>query len=498
MLIRRKLLYIAPFLILIPLCQRWAQARQGTSSAPARAAAPQQQTAAAPQQGQPAKAVETPPQGAPSQASTGEAGQEANASSAAPSSPVTVKDLADLARVSKLAPLSQHVIPGGASATVEIKAQAPVEATNVYLWGFEEDDGAAAQQATLVASGQGKTTLALAVPTLDLFWPWQVGQTLVLGSFRVVDGKLDAEHPNFVVREAVSVRAAGFAAVVGVLAAAFAYLLAVLALGRVGSHHSWDPVYLTSDTFDRASLSQLQVFCFTLLVFGLLVFVLLRTGIRSDISPDILLLLGISAVGAAGSKTADTLKTRLTFENWSWLRNQGWLTVYEEGTGIPADQNRARWGDLLKTGQSFDIYSFQLVVFSALVAFELLSSNLQELATFTIPQNLLGLLGLSNVVYIGGKAVTPNSLGDLDKKVTDLRDAEQKWMAKVLPAVLAAGTPQDKLTAAKTAGPPEYQAYIADARETARMLKAVYGPEGTKFTTEPIQDGDLLPASLSA
>jgi len=476
-------IYIASLLMLIPLCQRWTLARQDTSPAPAHAAAPQQQTAAAPPQGQPG-AVEN---------KTNE-----NGAPGAPSQPLTVKDLADLARVSKLAPVDQHVLPGGADATVDIEAQAPVGVTNVYLWGFEEDDGAAAQQATLVASGQGKTTLALAVPTLDLFWPWQVGQTLVLGSFRVVDGKLDAEHPNFLVREAVSVRAAGFAAVVGVLAAAFAYLLAVLALGRVGSHHSWDPVYLTSDTFDRASLSQLQVFCFTLLVFGLLVFVLLRTGIRSDISPDILLLLGISAVGAAGSKTADTLKTRLTFENWSWLRNQGWLTVYEEGTGIPADQNRARWGDLLKTGQSFDIYSFQLVVFSALVAFELLSSNLQELATFTIPQNLLGLLGLSNVVYIGGKAVTPNSLGDLDKKVTDLRDAEQKWMAKVLPAVLAAGTPQDKLTAAKTAGPPEYQAYIADARETARMLKAVYGPEGTKFTTEPIQDGDLLPASLSA
>jgi hypothetical protein len=112
-------------------------------------------------------------------------------------------------------------------------------------------------------------------------------------------------------------------------------------------------------------------------------------------------------------------------------RNRRWLTAYEEGTGMAPDQKRAKWGDLLKTGDHFDIYSFQLVVFSALVAFELLTSNLQELATFTIPPNLLGLLGLSNAVYIGGKAVTAPTIGELDKKVNDLRDAERAWMGKV-------------------------------------------------------------------
>jgi hypothetical protein len=55
------------------------------------------------------------------------------------------------------------------------------------------------------------------------------------------------------------------------------------------------------------------------------------------------------------------MKERLSLENWSWLRNQRWLTVYEEGTGAEPDPSQSRWGDLLKaTDGSLDIYEFQL------------------------------------------------------------------------------------------------------------------------------------------
>ena len=60
------------------------------------------------------------------------------------------------------------------------------------------------------------------------------------------------------------------------------------------------PVYLTSGPFDKASLSQFQIFGFTLLVFGLLVYILFRMGILPNISSDILALSsGISAAGTA-------------------------------------------------------------------------------------------------------------------------------------------------------------------------------------------------------
>jgi len=73
----------------------------------------------------------------------------------------------------------------------------------------------------------------------------------------------------------------------------------------------------------------------------------------SDISKDILLLLGISAAGAAGSKMAEISKKTLSFANWSWLCNQGWLTVAEAEMGRTSDPSRTHWGDLLKTDGSY-------------------------------------------------------------------------------------------------------------------------------------------------
>lgn len=119
--------------------------------------------------------------------------------------------------------------------------------------------------------------------------------------------------------------------------------------------------------------------------------------------------------------------------------------------------------------------------------------DLATLATFTIPTNLLTLLGLSNGVYIGGKAVGPNSFAELDKKVAELRDAEREWIAKVVTATTAKATPQEKFNAAIQAAPSEYSVYISTARVAARMLWSLYGKEGTKFERELIEDHDLMP-----
>lgn len=277
-----------------------------------------------------------------------------------------------------------------------------------------------------------------------------------------------------------------------------AYLLAVWALGRVGEKYSFDPVYLTSNRMDKASLSQLQVFGFTLLVLGLLTYYLLVTRQLSDISPDILLLLGISAGGAIGSKITDTTKNRLSFENWAWLRHQGWLTVYEEGYSDSSQKTtqNARWGDLLKTGESFDIYKFQLAVFSLLVGIALLIGDLSQLAAFKIPEHILYLLGLSNVVYIGGKAIAPNAFGELDKKVSELRGAERRWTAKIDSDTRSLPPGEEKLEKAKQEAPQEYDSYITIAREAARMLQAVYVKENdTKFKID-LKDEELIPTSI--
>jgi len=128
------------------------------------------------------------------------------------------------------------------------------------------------------------------------------------------------------------------------------------------------PVALTAGQFGKASLSNFQIFGFTLVVLFRLLYTLFSSGVLSGLSNDILLLLGISAVGTTGSKVVALGNKRLTFSNWAWLRNHQWLTVGEKGCEEKPQLEDAKWSDLIKSGGSFDVYSFQLAGFSLLVA----------------------------------------------------------------------------------------------------------------------------------
>jgi hypothetical protein len=328
------------------------------------------------------------------------------------------------------------------------------------------------------------------VPDLGFGPPKQ--QTFVLASFQIDSNGRLKDSADVGLTQTVKISNWRFAVLIAVAVVILAYLLAVLACGAWRGRYFIDPVALTSGKGGRASLSKLQIFCFTLIVLGLLAYILLRIGLFSGLSEDILLLLGISAVGAAGSKVAEVMKTRLSFENWSWLRNREWLRTYEEGFSLPSDAPRAHWGDLLKNGGELDVYSFQLVTFSVVVVFALLTTDLSALASFTLPSNILPLLGLSNVIYIGGKVVAP-SVDEFNKKVDALRKLESDWFASTA-AVVAPLTDQTaKQQAATVAAPAHKQAYLVAARDAARMLKSLYGSDGTKFTLEPIADSDLMP-----
>ena len=390
------------------------------------------------------------------------------------------------------------ILPGGDNVTVQV----PVADDGKSIYCAKLLDPNNRERAVGVISvtpkagsnGAQVTELVLGVPDPG-FGP-QKKMTLAVASFPAgPDGKprWDAA-PKVAAVQPVSVDNKLFAVLVAVFAVLLLYLVAVLALGRIKKHHAWSPVYLTSGVYDTASLSQFQIFGFTLLVFGLLVYVLLRTDSLPNISSDILLLLGISAAGTTGSKVAGVMKKRLSSENWAWLRNNGWLTIYETGINThQADTKRACWGDLLKTDGSFDIYSFQLVTFSVLVAYSLLTSDLKALATFKIPPNLLALLGLSNVVYIAGKAVAPNSVGELDDKLPDLRNKEAAWITGVVKDVVGLPDQPAKQEKARESAPDKYVAYMKAAAEAARMLKSIYGAQGTKFKNEPITEDEMMP-----
>jgi hypothetical protein len=267
---------------------------------------------------------------------------------------------------------------------------------------------------------QGAALLTLQVPdSIGGFWnPVQL--YIWRCSNEIVDSR------SFLTKRAVSWYAAAIVVWPLVL---LLYMLAALATRMTDIRTGvplvryFDPVYMTAGSDGKGSLSKLQIMFFSFIVFGLLSYILARTGALSDLSSSILFLLGITGVGSAMAKGTDEQKNRLSFENRAWLIRRGWLPP----AGWAA-VNQASWHDIITNdGGEFDVYRYQSCIFSLTVGGALLVNGVNELASFTIPQTLLGILGLSQAVYIGGKAVSTSAVAELDNAVTSLRAAEKTY-----------------------------------------------------------------------
>lgn len=246
-----------------------------------------------------------------------------------------------------------------------------------------------------------------------------------------------------------------------------AYFLSARAFGRLSGLtlkgiQAWNPIRITAGSDNRGSLSAFQVFFFTVLVFAMLAYVMLRTGVLSDLSTTILELLGISGVGAAAAKGADSSKTALDPTNQAWLMNNGWFD--QDSTRAATDPS---FYDLISSDGSFDVYRFQSLIFSGAVGVALFTGGVFQLASFTVPQNILGILGLSQVVYIAGKLVTSNNATQLNAVITDLRNAESAYREAVH---TSSDTPEAKDKAARTKA-----AFLDKAGGAARLFTDVTG-----------------------
>lgn len=226
----------------------------------------------------------------------------------------------------------------------------------------------------------------------------------------------------------------------------------------------FDPIAMTAGSDGKASLGKLQVLMFSVIVFGLITYFLLRTGALSDISSTVLMLMGIAGIGSTVAKGADNSRTTLSPENRAYLLRKGWLPSARFTT-----TSDAHWRDLLTTDGEFDVYRYQSLIFSLVVGAALIIGGITQLASFEIPQALLGILGLSQVVYIGGKLVTPTTMADLNKALGDMRSLEQKVRAaaldannNVLPSVLDP-TASAGLKAA-------FDAYLTQATDVATLF----------------------------
>ena len=254
-------------------------------------------------------------------------------------------------------------------------------------------------------------------------------------------------------------------------------------------HRYLDPVVLTAGPFNQGSIQKLQVLLFTLLVGGMLLTLVLSLGVLSDLSPTIAMLLGISAVGAAVAQKTTTSNERLQFQNWAWLVRKKALPINRTAT--------PKWSDLVMNGREFDVYKLQTLIFTGVVAAALWFTGEDGLGSFSIPETLLGILGLSQVVYVAGALVRPPSVGDLDKALTELRQLEATLQLAVvhnvdvdkdgkLPAPLPpVASPLPDLPQRIANAPAATAAYRKKADEVEIMIESTLETEIDRRDLEP-------------
>jgi hypothetical protein len=249
-----------------------------------------------------------------------------------------------------------------------------------------------------------------------------------------------------------------------------------------------DPVLLTAGSNGKGNLAKLQILFFSVIVVGLVGYIVGRTGILSDLSPTILILLGIAGVGSAAAKATDVSRNRIDFDNWAWFVRKGWLPQ-----GGLAAVNEAKWRDILTTDGEFDVYHFQNLIFSVVVGGALLVVGLRDLASFSIPETLLGILGLSQVVYLGGKLVGAPSCAELNKATGALKDLERDFVTTAVTTPDPAppsGTkptdpPPDLDAAIRRAGYPKFAAYSEALKNVRIMFETVTGQNVDDAKVQP-------------
>jgi hypothetical protein len=176
-----------------------------------------------------------------------------------------------------------------------------------------------------------------------------------------------------------------------------------------------DPVFVTQDATGAASLARLQLLLFTLAVSGVYTYVFVRTGSLATMSQSVLLLLGIAVVGGGLARITGDRATLSTF-------NRIWLTA--RGVLRPV-QGPPQWRDLVTAGGEVDLSRLQAIAFSGFAVVALVVSGPADLSSFVVPEQLLWLIGVSQAVYVAGRAVPPETVRRANQEMDALRAAER-------------------------------------------------------------------------
>ena len=175
----------------------------------------------------------------------------------------------------------------------------------------------------------------------------------------------------------------------------------------------FNPAVLTAEPYGNASLSNMQLLWFTLIVTGLSAYYWLLSGALVDLSQGLLTLLGITAATKLVAAGVTGTKDRLSLDNWNWLVSKGYLV--EESDISPI--GKAKWRHLVMNGSALDPTRYQLVLFSFLIGMNLIFGDVPTvLNKFVVPSFFVSLQGASSLLYVLGKVVSPNILEQAEKR----------------------------------------------------------------------------------
>jgi hypothetical protein len=185
-----------------------------------------------------------------------------------------------------------------------------------------------------------------------------------------------------------------------------------------------NPLRITANPFGEASLSNLQFFGFTLLIASLAFYRWMLTGVLGSFPADLLILLGVSTGGSVAARVVQQ-RAGLNEVTRKDLTRRGWFTG-------SVKWRRPRLNHLLASAGRFDLSRMQAFLFSLVVASYVLSSGVVDLGTVKIPTEMLSLMGLSQVIYVAGKAVAPAYVAAIEDGVEQLRTLEAQLVDPAL------------------------------------------------------------------
>lgn len=310
-----------------------------------------------------------------------------------------------------------------------------------------------------------------------------------------------AAAPLLIPGHAVTLMSRQFARIVALIAVLVLYLLVAIATkpGEGGDaaaagpkaagprgkrHRLWqmlNPIRISAGYKGEPSMSQLQLFSFTLLLGGMLLYLWAWTGALSEMSKDLLILLGVSVTSTVAAKGAAQNKTEEEDKTRSFFIEQGWFEGRSPSVAEPT--LRALFGS---DGQ-LDIYKFQMAVFSVITAGYIIMAGTNGLGQISIPEEILYLMGLSQFAYIGGKLVTKRNV-QLDTLTEQLKAKRKLYLEKQAQRAEKSDKPEaageiKQLDAELLRIQKEYASI---AREAAKEFRAAYRTPVDLATAEKI------------